>query len=74
MIMNSDRASGTRSPFGLFTEYQQYKKNTAVVLDWLIDNGGLYCKKDHTLVSVRQMSTSTLSPEIPRSDLVTTTQ
>ena len=48
------------------------QEKIAVVLDWLIDNGGSYCMKNHTLASVRQMihlhSPTGNTPEQPRHD------
>ena len=53
--MNSGLASGAKLCYDLFTEYEDYKESTALLVRWLIDNGGVSCSRTSALASVRQL-------------------
>ena len=53
--MKSDLASEARLSYDLFTDYQDYKKSTAILVRWLIDNGDVSPTGNSTLASVKQL-------------------
>ena len=55
MLMKSDCAPGAKLPCSFFTDYQHYKKSTAVLVRWLIENGDASHTKTRTLASVKQL-------------------
>ena len=53
--MNSDLASEARLSYKLFTEYQDSKKSTALLVRWLTYNGGVSRTMTSSTASVRQL-------------------
>ena len=53
--MNSDLASRPKLSYDLFLEYQDYKKSTALLVRWLIDNSGVSRTVTSALASLRQL-------------------
>ena len=53
--MNSDLAPEAKLSYELFTEYQGYKKSTALLVRWLIDNGGVSRTITSAPASVRHL-------------------
>ena len=53
--MNSDLASEARLSYELFTEYQHLKKSTALVVRWLVENGGVSRTMTSSTASVKQL-------------------
>ena len=55
MITKSDCASKAKFSYNLLPDYQSYKKSTAVLVAWLIDNGNAACTENRSLSSVKQL-------------------
>ena len=55
MIMKSDCASRAKLSYHFFPDYRRYKKSTAVLVAWLIDNGNPSHTENRSLSSVKQL-------------------
>ena len=55
MIVKSDCASKAKLSYNFFPDYQSYKKSTAVLVAWLIDNGNASHTEDRSLSSVKEL-------------------
>ena len=55
MIMNANCASKAKLSYNFVPDYQSYKKSTAVLVAWLIDNGNASRTENRSLSSVKQL-------------------
>lgn len=55
MIMKIECASKAKLSYNFFPDYQSYKKSTAVLVAWLIDNGNASHTEYRSLSSVKQL-------------------
>ena len=55
MIMEPNCASKAKLSYNFVPDYQSYKKSTAVLVAWLIDNGNASHTENRSLSSVKQL-------------------
>ena len=55
MIMKSECASKAKLSYNFVPDYQSYKKSTALLVSWLIDNGNASPTGSRSLSSVKQL-------------------